>query len=680
MARRALLLAALACIARAGTGTHLSAEVVRVVVDRREDVLAGRSWGTVGAYEKLVGRIYFAFDPASPANAQIVDLALAPLNGQGRVEAWAEFYVLQPKDPSRRRGVAWLEVSNRGGKASLRYFNRADRSSLDPSDPGDFGDGMLFREGLTLIWVGWQWDVPAGEGLVRLHVPIARQGQGSIEGLVRADWTVDREVDVLELAHRGHRAYAAVRPADTTNVLTVRDGRDAPREIVPRERWSFVTAEEAPEGGRLTAIRLEGGFQAGRIYELVYVARDPRLVGLGLAAIRDLASYAKYSIDSPFPASTVVAFGVSQTGRFLRHYLYQGFNVDERGRTAVDGMLVHTAGAGRGSFNHRFAQPSRDAHRYSAFFYPTDLFPFTSRAVADPMTDRTEGLLDATPEAHRPRVFFTNTGYEYWGRAASLVHTTPDGSADVGPLPNERLYHLASGQHSVGSFPPDEGSETASGVFRGNAVDFLVVLRALAVRLVAWVADDTPPPPSRYPTLAAGTLVPLDGLAFPRIPDVRTPPVVHVAYRADYGPRFRTHGIVDRQPPGLGPAFPSLVPQVDGLGNELGGVRSVELRVPLGTYAPWNLRTGAVGGEDELSDFLGTWIPLATDESARSARGDPRPSIAALYPGRAAYLDRVRLAAGALSDEGFLLAEDLEAVVTRAEQIWDWIHARDDGG
>ncbi|HSM60922.1 MAG TPA: hypothetical protein VK849_09005, partial [Longimicrobiales bacterium] len=155
MARRALLLAALACIARAGTGTHLSAEVIRVVVDRREDVLAGRSWGTVGAYEKLVGRIYFAFDPASPANAQIVDLALAPLNGQGRVEAWAEFYVLQPKDPSRRRGVAWLEVSNRGGKASMRYFNRASEGGWDPSTEAQLGDGLLMRQGLTLIWVGW---------------------------------------------------------------------------------------------------------------------------------------------------------------------------------------------------------------------------------------------------------------------------------------------------------------------------------------------------------------------------------------------------------------------------------------------------------------------------------------------------------------------------------------------
>ena len=649
------------------------AEVVRVVVDRREEVLGGRPWGEAGAYERLVGRIHFAFDPASPANAAVVDLALAPRNGDGKVEAWAEFVVLQPREPGRRRGVAWVEVSNRGGMASLRYFNRATGGGADPEDAADFGDGLLMRQGLTLIWVGWQWDVPDVEGLLRLHVPFVRGPGGEpVAGLVRSDWVVDEPVAVLPLSHRGHRTYAAADPSDPANVLTVRDGRDAPREVVPRERWQLLAPSDGPEAGRLTLLRLEGGFEPGRIYELVYRAQDPRLVGLGLAAIRDVVSYAKYALDSPFPAQRGVAFGVSQTGRFLRHFLYQGFNVDEGGRTAFDGMLVHTAGAGRGSFNHRFAQPSRDAHRYSAFFYPTDLFPFTSRPQRDPVTGAEAGLLDATPPAHRPRVMVTNTGYEYWGRAASLIHTSVDGRQDVEPAESERIYHLAGGQHFVAGFPPPEEARVeGAAAWRGDPVDFLTTLRALAVRLVAWVADGTEPPPSAYPTLARGTLVPTAGVALPAIPGVTPPAAAHVAYRADYGPRFATEGVVERQPPELGTAFPSLVPQVDGLGNEMSGVRGVELRVPVATYLPWSLRTGAPGGADEMRDFVGMIAPLPRDEAAR-VPGDPRPSLASLYGSKGGYLMRVEAALTDLVAEGHLLPEDVAAARQRAVDLWDW--------
>lgn len=655
----------------------LEAEVVRVVVDRREDVLGGQPFGTVGAYEKLVGRIFFAFDPDSPANAAIVDLALAPRNSDGRVEAFAEFMVLQAKDPSSRRGVAWLEVSNRGGKASLSYFNRAPRRSNDPTESDEFGDGLFMREGITVVWVGWQWDVPEVEGLVRLHVPMVRPEGDPITGLVRSDWTVDEDVQVLSLSHRGHRAYPAVDPASDQNVLTVRSDREGPREVIPRERWTLLAPSEGPETGRLTHIALEGGFRAGHIYEFVYVSQEPRVAGLGLAAVRDVASYIKYALGSEFPAERVVAFGVSQTGRFLRHYLYQGFNTDEDGRMSVDGMLVHTAGGGRGSFNHRFAQPSRDAHPYSAFFYPTDIFPFTSRTLTDDVSGWEDGLMARTREDHRPKVFFTNTGYEYWGRAASLIHTTPDGARDVSPLETERIYHLAGGQHFVGAFPPDESTRMGDAdVFRGDPLDFLVVLRALAVDLVQWVDSDRPPPASRYPTIADGTLVDPSGVAWPAVRGVEEPTGIHVAYRAEYGPRFRTEGIIDLEPPALGPPFPSRVSQVDGLGNEAAGVRTVELRVPLGTYLPWNLRTGYTGGETALTDFLGTWVPLAPDRAARRDHGDPRPSVAELYSSKAEYLSRVRQASAAMVADGFLLAEDVPRVVARAEEMWEWVTGR----
>jgi hypothetical protein len=669
--RSGTLLAAALLLAAARA---LPAEVVRVEVVRREAVLDGRPFGAAGAYEKLVGRIYFAFDPENAANARVVDLTLAVRNGQGLVEAWADFAVLQPVDPERRRGVAWLEVVNRGGRASLRYFNRA-RSSLDPTSEADFGDGLLLREGLTLIWVGWQWDVPDEEGLLRLRTAIVRGSDGRpLEGLARADWTVDEDTETLELGHRGHRPYLPADTASPDHVLTVRAGRDEPREVVPRDRWRFVASDMIGATPAFGAIRLEDGFRAGHIYELAYRARDPRLVGLGLAVVRDVMSYAKYGLHAEFPARTGVAFGVSQTGRFLRHFLHQGFNVDEGGRKVFDGMLIHTAGAGRGSFNHRFAQPSRDAHRYSAFFYPTDLFPFTSRVQSDPFAGREEGLWEAMPAALRPRVMLTNTGYEYWGRAASLVHTSPDGRSDVPPLPEERIYHLAGGQHFVGPFPPDAGSRLPEArAWVGDPVDYLPTLRALALALVAWVRDGTEPPPSRYPTIADGTLVSPAGLAFPVIAGVETPSVVHVAYRADYGPRFVTEGIVDRQPPELGPSFESLVPQVDGFGNELGGVRGVELRAPLATYAPWALRIGLPAPAHELRDFVGTFAPLPLTPESRAAAGDSRPSIQRLHGSREAYLVKVRAAVQQLVDERFLLAEDAERVTRRAGETWDWV-------
>lgn len=665
------------------------AEVVEVTVEAREDVLESQPFGDAGAYEKITGRILFAFDPDNPFNAAIVDLARAPRNAEGRVEAWANFMVLQPKDPSRRRGVAWVEVSNRGGKSSLRYFNNARTGARDPVTADDFGSGLLMRQGLTVIWVGWQWDMIGAEGVLRLEAPVVPGDDGlPITGLVRSDWTVDETARVLPLVHRpGQMPYPVADPDAPENELTVRDGRDEHRRTVARELWRFVPEPAAvleasddatgadDEDPPLTHIQLDGGFEAGRIYELVYLGKDPRVVGLGLAAIRDVISYAKYDPGALFPVERGIAFGVSQTGRFLRHFLYQGFNVDEEGRIAYDGMLVHTAGAGRGSFNHRFGQPSRDAHRYSAFFYPTDLFPFTSRAQTDPITGSEAGLLDATPPEHRPLTFYTNTGYEYWGRAAALIHHSVDGTADVAPLPNERIYHLTSGQHTgAGMLTWDGGTaeRMSGGAYRGNPLDYLVNLTALAVALVEWVADGVEPPPSQYPTLAAGTMVAHDDLRYPHIPGLVTSRVIHTAYRADYGERWR-QGIVDLQPPRIGSVFPSFVSDVDELGNEVAGIRPVEVRVPLGTYLPWNLREGYPGGTHEMVGSIGTFVPLPATENVKMITADPRPSLEDLYGSRNAFLRRVREVAGDLVTERLLLEEDVERVVRRARAMWNWI-------
>lgn len=644
------------------------ADVREVVIEERGPVLDGVAFGDVGAYEKIRGTIVFGVDPANSANDRIVDLAFAPRNGDGLVEATANFLVLRPVERERGADTALVEVSNRGGMAALSYFCHG-RGSNDPKDAAHFGDGLLMRMGLTVVWVGWQWDVPGDASRLRLDVPIAAGAEGPFTGLVRSDWVVEQPLEWLDLAHRNHRAYPVLDPVDPANWLSRRTGRDAQRVTVDPSKYSFAGRNPGDPAGW---VQLDPAATPGRIYEAVYRARDPRVVGLGLAAIRDIASYVENDGECPFPASHTVAMGISQTGRFLRHFLYQGFNTDEEGRKVYDGVMAITAGAGRGSFNHRFAQPSRDAHRYSAFFYPTDLFPFTARSLLDPVSDRTDGLFEnGRDPAHLPRVFWVNTGYEYWGRAASLLHTNPAGDCDVELLPNERLYHLAGGQHFEDRFPPSPRSKIpGSPGYVGNPTMLKTSYRALLRSLVSWVSDGVEPPESRYPSFEGGELVNVQGLALPSIPGIRAPDSAHNAYRADYGPRFRSEGIVDFQPPRLGEPFPARVPQVDAQGNELGGLRGVELRVPLATYLPWSLRHGRPGEAHELADFRGTVVPFSLEPSPE----DGRPTVTDLYPDLANYMDRVDEAIEAMVGEGVLLEDDVERVRIRAERTWAWVH------
>ncbi|HJP61078.1 MAG TPA: alpha/beta hydrolase domain-containing protein, partial [Gemmatimonadaceae bacterium] len=358
--------------------------------------------------------------------------------------------------------------------------------------------------------------------------------------------------------------------------------------------------------------------------------------------------------------------------RFIRHFLYQGFNTDERGRVVFDGFFAHTAGAGRGSFNHRFAQPSRDAQPYSTFFYPTDVFPFTSVPTRDPMTGKRAGLRDNLKGSRGTKVFYVDGGHEYWGRAASLTHTTPDGEHDVGFLPNERRYVISSAQHSspAGWPLPESARIAGTNAYRGDPLDQRLALRALMLALIDWVAAGQNPPPSKYPTLASHTLVSPRAENFPRIPNLPVARIPHQVYRMDFGPRW-TQGIIDRDPPRLGAPYPILVSRVDSIGNDLGGIRSVEVSVPLATYYPWQLRSGLSAGADRLMSFRGTFIPLPRTEADRRTSGDSRPSIESLYGDKARFMSKVDSAISSLIAQRFLLQMDAATARARMSDTWD---------
>jgi hypothetical protein len=643
----------------------LSAEVVRIDVQSRSDLVGGQPFGAAGPYEKLSGRIFFAVDPALPANRIVADLDKAPRNSAGKVEFSSDFFLIKPKNIARGNGAVLYEVSNRGGKGMLGFFNHATGSS-DPGTPAEMGDGFLMKQGFTLLWVGWQFDVPMRGGL-RVYAPIATDEGRPIRGLVRSDFVVTEKESDHSLADRNHIAYAVLDPALPDNVLTVRDSVDGPRRTVPRSQWTFTPDR--------TRVSMAAKFEPGKIYEVVYTAENPPIVGLGPAAIRDCITMLKYtSADAlSIPAGAIrraTAFGISQSGRFLRTYLYYGFNRSEDNRKVFDGVIAQVAGAGRGSFNHRFAQPSRDGHPYLNFFYPTDIFPFTDVAQRDPETGVTDGLLThAGSQEWLPKVFYTNSEYEYWGRAASLVHTTVDGTADAPLMDNVRIYLLAAGQHGPGAFPPAQ----TIGQQRSNPLDYRWAMKALLLAMDRWTADGTAPPPSRYPRIADATLVPASQLRFPKTPGVTTTTAVHLAYRADYGPRFLTEGIVTVEPPRIGTAFPILVPQVDADGNGIAGVRMPELAVPLATYTGWNLFNDRSGPTDVLSSMTGSYIPLARTSAERKRANDPRLSIEERYRDKDQYVGLVSKAALALIDQGYLLAEDLAAVLKNAGRHWDHI-------
>lgn len=609
------LMRRLAAVALLTLALPLSARVVRLDIASRTDV--------GDRYEKIKGRVVFAVDPANAHNRIIADLDRAPRDARGEVTFTSDVVILRPKCGGN--DTLYVEVPNRGGLGSF----------AEPKY-----DDALFQRGYTMAWVAWQFDVRDDAELLHFDAPVAR----GVRGQVRSDFIVDQPMAEHTIGHfisasygkepfsaLGGKGYPVADRNDPANVLTVREAVTATPRPIPRSQWRFKDDR---------TIQLDGGFVPGRIYEITYTAVDPAVVGTGLAAIRDFASWARNDPSSIAHAKHAYALGISQTGRFLRHFVYEGFNADEEGRQVFDGLIVFVAGAGRGNFNHRFAQPSRAPLSPVPAFDRADIFPFTDLPATDRATGRTEGLLDrATADKVVPKIFYVNTAYEYWSRGGSLIHTTPDGRTDVAPPPTSRIYFITGTGHVDGPFPPERA---AGGQSLQNMVSYWVVAHGLIDAMDAWVKQGTEPPPSRYPKIADGTLVPPAALAMKNAPTWAYAP-----FRDDRRSTYTT-----------------LVPQVNADGNELTGVRLPFLSAPMGTHTGWNLRAPATGFPTDRALFAGAFLPFTKEEVARR------------YPSRDAYLGAITAATLKLVEERYFARQDVLEILQQALQLWDWAAAR----
>ncbi len=634
-----------------GWAAPAAADVVGVTITTRRPVADGRVFGTRGTYEQLTGRIEFAVDPVDPHNRGIVDLEYAPRDAQGRVHFSSDLYVVQPSDPARGNGVMLFEVANRGGKGTLfGMFGRG--AGNDPTTAAGAGDGFLMNEGYTLVWVGWEFDVPA-TGLRLAAPPVTLPADARVDPL-SVDLIVNERVTeafIIDAPTRPPVVYPPLDPASPTDRLTVRKTYWGAEVTVPRERWRF-----AP-GGSLPKLQLDSGFEPGMLYRVTYRPAFTVVSGVGFAAMRDAASAFRQRTDLPVHGTRAYVYGNSQTGRFLRTFLHEGFNVDERDRRVFDAMWIHIAGAARGFYNQRFATPS-----HGAMFAPTQ-FPFTDADETDVDGSR-GGLQSRYRPDQRPKVFYTNTPVEYWGggRAAALTHTSLDGTRDLAVPDNVRIYLLSGAQHLPFPFPPDRRPVPGPNGFNdgqqlSNTLPQKDIMRGLLRALHQWASEDVAPPPNQYPRLRNGTLVALRQLKFPTLPGVADP-------RTIVGPGRLTGGTFV--------PLPFLVPQVDSDGNELAGVRDPELAVPLATFTGWNFRDARIGNPEDIYQILGSYIPLPRAPNDGRRRGDPRVSIAERYRSLDDYMSRITEATDDLIRRRFLLVEDRDPVLARAKAHWEF--------
>ncbi len=733
LAVSALLFAALAPAAQA--------RITRIDITRVESpTFGGRSFGTVGQFEKLVGTAYGEVKPKDRHNTIIQDIEFAPRNKRGMVEYSADVYIIKPINMENGNRMLFYNVHNRGNKGGLNTFNRGvtGDAACGQNEPVGAGDGFLQNMGYTIIWSGWQPDVLPGNCRITASVPVARNRNGTaITGVVRSELKVGGGATApattlsLSSGHFTGMTHAAYPTVSVDNKTPLRDGflptltqrkhvNDA-REPIANTEWSFGSCDpKLPPAPDDTRICYPAGFQPGVLYELIYRAKDPTVLGLGWAGMRDLMSFFKHEKrddagtanplflapergpqhddddddeeeddDRDDRAGTLAVFeGSSQSGRAMRTFLHLGFNEDEEGRIVFEGAFPHIGG-GRHAMNIRFAHPGRAWGFTVDHLYPAYEFPFTYGRVHDPITRQTDGILDRCEETETcPKIFHVATALEIWEGRQSLGFTDPLGTRDFTDPSFVRSYIMASTQHGTAAFNPVTGPAFGDCEQQLNPNPQAETMRALWAAFTDWVKKGARPPPSNTPRIADGTFVRPDQVKFPSIPAnsyrnqspagpanptvrpaVRWSAVATPLHVLDMGPLFNgldETGIITREPPGVSKAqYGILVPQVDADGNDLGGIRSTRQQAPLATYTGWNMgRQGRF--EDGLCSLSGSYIPFAHRAADRVA-GDPRPSIEERYKDHAGYVAAVRAAAQRLVAQRFLLQEDADRLVAEAD-------------
>ena len=697
-----LLLPGLALLA-VTLSTPALGRITRIDIDKVEPAFGGQSFGAVGSFEHVIGRAHGEVDPKSPDNSIIQDITLAPRNQRGMVEYTTDIDILRPADPAKSNNILLFNVINRGNKGALPLFNAdVPPSFADNNAVKQAGDGWLQRQGYTLIWFGWQADVLPGGGRMTLSVPVARNPDGSpIMGLVRAEFvtTAPATTTTLNLSSGWftgmiHAAYPTVSTDNRTPLadgfqptLTVRARENAPRMPIANSEWRFGACDDPKPDDR--KICYPAGFMPGHLYELIYRARDPLVLGLGLAVARDLGAFLKNrdKDDAGTPNPVVhgkpvksLIMGTSQSGRMIRTLLLLGLNRAEGGGRAFDAALPHIGG-GLLAVNIRFGQPGRGWNDQVDHLFPAYEFPFSYQRQMDPLTGRTQSVLDRCKSTNTcPLIVHAATVAEMWEGRQSLGFTDPLGLRDITDPANVRTYIMASTQHGAASMPLPGKAPFGACYQQANPNPHTWTMRALLHALTRWVRDGDPPPPSRVPRIADGTLVSPDAVHFPSIPAnayggverpaIRFLGVNNPLHVLDRGAGYRAgdiSGVTSVEPPSIGTArYGALVPQVDLDGNDIAGVRAVYLQVPIGTYTGWNLFRDDwfTNGFCVLS---GSFIPFAANEAEREQSGDPRPSLEERYPTKEVYAAAVRKAADTLVAERMLLPEDAARLIAEAD-------------
>lgn len=660
----------------------LDTGVIAITIDSRESFAEGELFGDVGAYEWIRGRLTYAVDPDDKANDAIVDLEYAPRDEEGRVVFHGEFELLKPVDLSKGNHCLLYDVNNRGNKVILGNHNGAWGN-----DPGP-GNGFLMRHGYTILWTGWNWDVVPAAGLIQIDLPVATIDGVAITQMIAAEMVPSFATEIQptqRLAWGNSRCYPPVDPLDTSEArLTVRDAPRAERTEIPREQWWFARMEEGEPVPDSVTVYIDSGFEPGRIYELVYPASNPRVVGLGLAAVRDAISFFRFETEDsegntnplavdisdgtlqPDPNRAYI-YGTSQSGRFITHMIWQGLHVDTEDRMVFEGARIHVAGGGKGGFNHRFAQTTHHPSHLEGNYFPADHPPFNFLAEDDPESGGENDVLAVAKRLEKvPYIIITNNELEYWTRSASLVTTDLTATRDASVHEKVRIYTTNGAPHR-GRRSRDRGIHEHP----VNPLDVSPVLRATLVALDEWVVNGTEPPDSRYPRLDREQLIPAaeHKQYFPVIPGARHPGRNLQPPRVDYGPRFWSEGIFTVVPPQMGEPYPTLVPAYDEDGNGFGGIRLPEIAVPLGTYQGWNPRQARYGAPDYLGRFEGSFWVFPATEAERSRSGDSRRSLAARYPSKESYVEEVKEVCADLFEQGYLLIEDVNRYVADAERL-----------